>query len=373
MTGVDRVEFAYLRALVADPVPLFALARTRIGYVLLDRPGATAILGCAQRDDWGPLDALGRVMRRGSETHRRAEAALRRHARARCLPQRLGAMLRQHLPEGTCYINTGHSNLTDRVIRGLGRVPGMRIAVLLHDTIPLDFPQYQRPETLGKFKHFLARVARSADLVICNSKATLADGQRHLEAFGRLPDGLVAPLGIETVAPGPCPDLPEAPYFVTLGTIEPRKNHALLLDAWDHFAAEGRNAPRLVICGARGWKNETVLARLDAGNPLVEERPGLADAEIATLLKHSQGLLFPSLAEGYGLPPVEAAALGVPVVVSDLGIYRETLGDIPIYLPPSDVYSWRKKIEQLTEQKPAPIEFVPPDWDNHFNIVLSRV
>lgn len=373
MTGVDRVEFAYLRALVADPLPLFALARTRIGYVLLGPDGAAAILACAGAEDWGPMDTLGRVLRRGSVARRQAEAALRRHALARCLPQGLGAMLRRHLPEGVSYLNTGHSNLTDRVLSGMGSVRDSRIAVLVHDTIPLDLPQYQRPETLRKFKHFLSRTARSADLVICNSQATLRDCQRHLEAFGRIPDGIVAPLGIETVSPDARSDVPDGPYFVTVGTIEPRKNHALLLDIWDHFAAEGRTGPHLLICGGRGWKNDAVFARLDAGNPLVQECPGLSDGQIAGLLRGSRGLLFPSFAEGYGLPPIEAAALSVPVVVRDLDIYRETLGDIPIYLPSGDVYSWRKKIEQLTEQRPSPIEFVPPGWDEHFNIVLSRV
>lgn len=373
MTGVDRVEFAYLRALVAEPVPLFALARTRIGYVLLGPEGAAAIRACAGSEDWGPMDTIGRLLRRGPVARRQAEAALRRHALARCLPQGLGAMLRRHLPEGVSYINTGHSNLTDRVLSGISSVQHARIAVLVHDTIPLDFPQYQRAETLRKFKHFLSRTARSADMVICNSQATLRDCQRHLEAFGRIPDGIVAPLGIETVTPDARPDLPDGPYFVTVGTIEPRKNHALLLDLWDHFATEGRTGPHLLICGGRGWKNDAVFARLDAGNPLVQECPGLSDARIAALLQHSRGLLFPSLAEGYGLPPIEAAALGVPVLVSDLDIYRETLADIPIYLPPGDVYSWRKKIEQLAEQKPSSIAFVPPGWDEHFNLVLSSV
>lgn len=373
MTGVDRVEFAYLRALVADPVPLFALARTRIGYVLLGPDGAAAILACAGAEDWGPMDALGRILRRGPVARRQAEAALRRHALARCLPQGLGAMLRRHLPEGVSYLNTGHSNLTDRVLSSLGSVRNARIAVLVHDTIPLDFPQYQRAETLRKFKHFLSRTSRYADLVICNSRATLRDCQRHLEAFGRIPDGIVAPLGIETVTPDTSAEGPEGPYFITVGTIEPRKNHALLLDIWDHFATEGRTGPQLLICGGRGWKNDAVFTRLDAGNPLVQECPRLSDARIAALLQGSRGLLFPSLAEGYGLPPIEAAALGVPVLVSDIDIYRETLADIPIYLPSGDVYSWRKKIDQLNEQKPSPIAFVPPCWEEHFNLVLSSV
>lgn len=372
MTGVDRVEFAYLRALVADPVPLYALARTRLGYVLLGPAGAAEILHHAKTNDWGPIDLLGRLSR-GPEMRRRAEADLRRHALARCLPQSLAAMLRRRLPVGVSYLNTGHSNVTDRVLKAVRSIKGAQVAVLVHDTIPLDYPHYQRPETLKKFKNFLSLVTQNADLVICNSHATLSDCQRHMEAFGRIPDGLVAPLGIERTRPARAVDAPQQRYFVTVGTIEPRKNHALLLDIWDGFAAEGRTAPHLVICGARGWNNDAVFARLDAGNPLVDERAGLSDAEIAALLITSRGLLFPSFAEGYGLPPAEAAALGVPVVASDLAVYREILDDIPIYLSPSDVYSWRKKIEQLNEQRPSTNPFAPPSWTSHFNTVLSRI
>ncbi|MDO6732340.1 glycosyltransferase family 1 protein [Marinovum sp. 2_MG-2023] len=378
MTGVDRVEFAYLRALVADAVPVFALARTRQGYVLLAPEGAAEILRRAGADEWGPLDALGRFLGRvsgGSEIRRRAEADLRRNARARTLPHRLGAMLQQHLPAGISYLNTGHSNLTDRVISALRCVRDARISVLVHDTIPLDFPQYQRPETQVKFKAFLGRVARHADLVIANSAVTRADFLRHCEAFGRLPECIVAPLGIELAQPADLPNsaFPDAPYFVCVSTIEPRKNHALLLDIWDSFAEEGRKAPYLLICGGRGWNNDAVFARLDRGNPLVQERPGLSDGEISALLARSCGLVFPSLAEGYGLPPVEAAALGVPVICSDLEIFRETLADIPIYPAQPDVYSWRKVLEQVQKKKQPRALFHPPNWDSHFNIVLSSV
>ena len=368
MTGVDRVEFAYLRALVADPVPVYALARTRLGYVLLGPEGAEAILHRAGSDTWGALDLPGRVLRKGSDKQRRAEADLRRNALARSLPGGLPAMLKRHLPAGTSYLNTGHSNLTARVIAALRRA-GARITVLIHDTIPLDHPEFQRPGQPETFRAFLTR-AESADRIICNSQATRADCTRHMT---RPPDMIVARLGLEPVTPGPCPPHPEVPYFVTVGTIEPRKNHALLLDIWDGFAAEARPAPRLLICGTRGWNNARVFDRLDKGNPLIEERAGLSDPQIAALLVRSAGLLFPSVAEGYGLPPLEAAALGVPVIVCDLPVYRETLGDTGIYLPPRDVYSWRNKIEQLAEQTPPRRDYAPPGWDDHFNIVLSSV
>ncbi|WP_047993884.1 glycosyltransferase family 1 protein [Puniceibacterium sp. IMCC21224] len=361
MTGVDRVEFAYLKHLVADSVPLFALVRTRLGYMLLDQVGCDRVRDAVLDNSWGP----------------NAEADLRRWCLTRTWPPGLSRMLRRHLPPGCTYLNTGHSNLSDRVIAAVNCLPDNRIAVLVHDTIPLDMPQYQRPETHAAFSAFIARVSRAADLVICNSAQTEADVIRHCKSSGRVPPSLVAHLGVPHPAPGIAPSGPwdSAPYFVTLGTIEPRKNHALLLDLWQQM--KGEDAPHLLILGTRGWRNKAVFAQLDQGLPRVHEIANLEDDAVFALLKHSAGLLFPSFAEGYGLPPIEAAALGVPVVCNDLDIYHEVLENIPIYADVSDGYLWSQTIDRLTEmwrtgaRTPDPI--APPDWDTHFNRILTSI
>ncbi len=379
-TGVDRVELAYLRQLVDEPVAFYALARTRLGYVLLDREGAREFLHAIETGQFDALDGLGRIAFQRPLAERQAEATVRRLALARCLPIRLSRMLRRHLPEGAIYLNTGHSNLTNRVISTWRTMRGARIVALVHDTIPLDYPEYQRPETRASFAAFLKRVARFGDLVIYNSAQSQADAERHMQGFGRVPDGVVVHLGVEPMPPRP-EDLPagmppNAPYFVAVGTIEPRKNHALLLDLWERFAKEPEGKPHLVICGARGWRNDAVFARLDdheRWNGLVHEAPGLTDGAIAALLTQSNGLLFPSHAEGFGLPPVEAATLGIPVICSDLAVIREIMDDIPIYAESSDTYSWQNIIERVTEQRPKSRDFEPPTWDAHFNVVLRRV
>ena len=245
--------------------------------------------------------------------------------------------------------------------------------MLIHDTIPLDFPQFQRPGTVDSFRARLENVSAHADMVIYNSRATRADAERWLAGIGRVPPALVAHLGVDLAVPGD-PAAPEPPYFVTVGTIEPRKNHALLLDVWDDL---GDAAPHLVIAGQRGWANAEVFARLDArAGDRILERAGLDDAALAGLVKGSAALLFPSRAEGYGLPPIEAAGLQVPVICADLPVYREVLGDIPVYLSPDDVYSWRDTITRLvaehqTGQRQHPAPFQVPRWEDHFNQVLK--
>ncbi|WP_296766053.1 glycosyltransferase family 1 protein [Sediminimonas sp.] len=387
-TGVDRVELAYLRRFAGLETQFFALVRSSYGFVLLDRDGMAALLDRVEgRTAWGRPDGLSRLARRLDPARRRAEADLRRLARARCLPVGLARMMRRHFPGGVQYVNVGHSNLTHRVLAALRQLPGARIAVMIHDTIPLDDPQFQRPETPAAFAAMLRRVQETADVVLCNSAATEADVHRHMQGHGPVPPTLVAHLGVDMPTVSNQAALPPGidptrPWFCTVGTIEPRKNHALLLDIWDDLARELPDAkmPQLLICGARGWMNDTVFARLDAvrGSPHIHELPGLDDAALAGLVDRAAGMLFPSRVEGYGLPPIEAAALGTPVVCAPLPVYREILGDIPIYVSPKDRYPWRRTIIGLMADHEAGHSagrharpFQPPTWDMHFKTVFT--
>ncbi|MCT4554893.1 MAG: glycosyltransferase family 4 protein [Pelagimonas sp.] len=375
MTGIDRVEYAYLTHLLRRDAPLFGLVRSSLGYILLDRQGCQAFAKAWETGEFG-LPGLLAQLKPGLDPARAgAESLLRRTALARCLPPGLARMLKRHLPSGCHYLNTGHSNLTPRVLRALRCLPDMRIGVLVHDTIPLDFPQFQRPGMADRFAGFLTRCAQ-ADLLIANSAATAQDLQRHLG--NDCPQIVTAHLGIDTPQPGKAPDGPwhGAPYFLCLGTIEPRKNHALLLDLWPEIPKA-----HLLICGQRGWNNDAVFAQLDRTPDRVHELNTLSDPELFALLQQSSGLLFPSFSEGYGLPPIEAAALNVPILCNDLPIYREILSDIPIYAEVSDRYQWSTMIKRLAETGQtgqfAPqgreITWTPPNWDAHFKAVLTLI
>lgn len=380
LTGIDRVELAYLDHLVAGDTPLFGLVRTSVGYLILGREGCATVAGLTRGQiDTPPPDLFSRLARRQQPLRAGAEALLRRQALARVLPSGLGRALRRLLPAGASYLNVGHADLSDATLRALRQVPGLRITVMLHDVIPLDHPEFARPDTVVAFSRRLAAVSTHADLVIHTAEATRAATEAQLARAGRVPDGLTAPLGVEMPRPGPLPpDLPpQRPYFVALGTIEPRKNHALLLDIWQH-----RRPPAdLIIAGPRGWAAPDLFARLDAGIPGVHEVNDLDDGAVASLLRGSQALLFPSLAEGFGLPAIEALMLGCPVICSDLPVFREILGDKAVYADPSDRYSWLRGLERhLTATRPViPDQRNPDDegvawgWRGHFNKVLSAV
>ena len=190
--------------------------------------------------------------------------------------------------------------------------------------------------------------------------------------WGPVPQGIVAHLGTNSpvVADAEVPEglPPEGPYFVTVGTIEPRKNHALLLDVWEKLGPKG---PMLLICGSRGWNNDAVFARLDSLGP---EVAGLSDGALASLVKGAQGLLFPSHAEGYGLPAIEALQLGTPVMCSNMATFREILANKAQYIDDSDHKLWEECVKEWS-QRPRRArqvrDFEAPTWDAHFKITLT--
>jgi len=376
MTGIDRVELEYLRAFLHREGALFGLVRSAVGWLLLDRAGCQELARLT--GDAAPLpkaDFLSRLAYRHDKMRGRAETATRRLAVARAARHGLGRLLRR-LPAQCVYYNLGHANLT---MKGLAtiRSAGLRITVMIHDTIPLDHPHFARPDSVEPFRRKLAATSAHADRIIHLAQATRTTTETQLAAFGAVPQGIVAPLGIRHPQAAPS-ELPPAitqaaPYFVALGTIEPRKNQRLLLDVWQELPEP---KPHLFILGNRGWASPDLLARLDN---LPETGPiqvisGLSDGAVAALLAQATALLAPSFAEGFGLPPAEAASLGTAIVAADLAVTREILGNSAVYLNPSDIYSWVETIVRLANpsaSRPGPLtHWIAPTWEAHFNTVL---
>ncbi|MZQ89613.1 glycosyltransferase [Frigidibacter albus] len=388
LTGIDRVELAYLREFLDRPEPLFLLMKQGRRQWLLPRRAGAALEGWLGDAGLAPRGLVERlVARRGMPAL--AARQLRRMALGGAMPDGVAALMARHLPGGGWYFNTGHVNAGEELLAAVRSVPGLRVAVLVHDTIPLDFPQFSRPHAVEEMGALVAAVVRHADLVICNSAATRDDLARHARRHGPLPESIVAHLGTNMVTPEAAA-LPEGlpldrPYFLALGTLEPRKNHALLLDVWDKFHAETLDAevPRLFLVGRRGWRNEDFLARLDRSPHLgrtIHELPGLSDGAVAALMAGARALLMPSLAEGYGLPVAEAAAAGTPVIAAPLPVYLEFVGDYPVYVTQGDLYSWAARIqEQLGTDAAvhgAMRRCVPQvarkTWAGHFQSVLNK-
>ncbi|WP_259676957.1 glycosyltransferase family 4 protein [Paracoccus pantotrophus] len=282
----------------------------------------------------------------------------------------LGRAAQARLGQGV-YVNVGHANLQPGLLANLRPLPR---AVLIHDTIPLDHPEFTRAGQADRFRDRFTAALGQSELILTVSVATRADVLRWRGRLG-LPGHapvVAAPIGTRLAAPDPS-GLPAGldlarPFFVTLGTIEPRKNHALLLDAWQ-MLERGPEPPQLFVIGRRGWENREVFARLDRlppGGP-VRELSGLDDGAVAALLGRSHGLLMPSRAEGFGLPLTEAAGRGVPVLATPLPAAREMLGDYATWLSPDAPADWAAEIARLAAAPPLRRPALPvPAWQGHF-------
>ena len=136
--------------------------------------------------------------------------------------------------------------------------------------------------------------------------------------------------------------LPER-FILFVGTIEPRKNLATLLEAW----AMMRDRPDLVIVGSWGWLYEPIKERLERLGPRVHHIEGLAPAELPAVYNLARVLAHPAWYEGFGFPPLEAMACGTPVVVSDRASLPEVVGEAGLIAPADDPDAWRKALENV--------------------------
>ncbi len=137
------------------------------------------------------------------------------------------------------------------------------------------------------------------------------------------------------------------------------------------------NIPQLVIIGQRGWQCEDVTTRLDndaALKPYITELSECDDKMLAQYLRGAKALIFPSFAEGYGMPLMEALMIGTPVIASDIRVFREIAGDVPEFLEPSDQDSWLDLIQvygadqspEREKQLGRMTKLKLPSWRDHF-------
>jgi glycosyltransferase involved in cell wall biosynthesis len=285
-TGIDRVELAWARHLLENSRGLHGVCRTTRGFLLLRPDGIRALLSMLSEAGAGTMraDRWSRITGRGDRPRHKAEAALRPLAIDRAPPWGLQAMARRYRP--SIYLNLGHSNHSARVLRPM-RQCGARVVVLIHDLIPLTHPDIVPPKQPARFARRIAQVRAHASLVV----AVSGDTENALRAHwpdGPAPPIVRAEIGVEV------PDPPVAAKsargrFLMVGTLEPRKNHAVVLDAWEGLAGDmGRSRSR----GCRYW-----VSRAGAGRRSPRE-----SAPIRDMARRSSST--PPRATGRSAPPI---------------------------------------------------------------------
>ncbi len=372
-SGVDRVEMAYARG-------LHARLGARLRFAAVHPFG---VYGRLSND---------RVLRFLDTLERRwesEEGESEQRSLAEILPSLLGLLperTRRSEP-GSVYVQASPHHLArPALVRRILAREQARFLCLVHDLIPIEYPEYARPNGATLHRRRIETIAALADSVIVNSGATGESLRPWLERAGRDVALRVALLGTTDIpAPSALTAAPAETYFICVGTIEPRKNHLLLLNLWRAMVDElpRGTVPRLIIVGRRGWENEQVIDMLERCPALpghVEELNGCSDRRMQMLLRGARALLLPSFAEGYGMPVAEALSAGTPVICSDLAALREAGGCGPDFLDPLDGPAWRAHIldyhrcgPRYTTQKQRLASWRPPSWDDHIAIVCEAI
>ncbi len=234
------------------------------------------------------------------------------------------------------------------------RRQGVRVVFTVYDLLPLTLPESTFPAVSYHHARWLETIA-IADGLLAISRAVMNDLREWLTLFGwRQPHAVRlgwAHLGADlrdllrsvpaanvAFRPGPV-DHPRS--FLMVGTIEPRKGHAQTLDAFERLWASGLDL-RLMIIGKPGWKTDSIAARLrkhaETGHRLFWlEAAGDDDLEAA--YETSTCLIAASLNEGFGLPLIEAAMRGLPILARDVPVFREVAGEHAAYFSGDDAES----------------------------------
>jgi glycosyltransferase involved in cell wall biosynthesis len=342
-------------------------------------PRAQAVIVHRQGQAILPFSTSQALFRLLTQPERGRGRAVAFRAALASLAIRRSGHLRDRLDgRGRFWLNPGHTGLDREGLSEWTRRRELRPVHLVHDLIPITHPQFCRQGEAERHARRMATVLESAAGVVANSAHTLATFAEFAAARGRaVPPAAVAWPGTPVLPRVPVPAASE-PTFVILGTIEGRKNHALLLALWRRMLAAGGGnfVPRLVIVGRRGWQAEDVFAELEGGvfGDRVSEVGALDDRRLAEALAGARALLFPSFAEGYGIPLVEALAAEVPVIASDLPVFREIGQGVPELIAPRDAAAWEAAIADYARpdsprraaQLARLAQFAAPDWRGHF-------
>jgi len=279
-------------------------------------------------------------------------------------------------------LNTGHTGLESKDYPAMLQKLGVKPVFFVHDLIPITHPEFCRVGEVQKHKTRINNMLDCAVGIIANSSATYEDLRSYCNTrTSVLPKTISAPLAPAKLTTEVQPRPIDKPFFIMLGTIEPRKNHLLILHVWRRLIEHlGNRAPQLILVGRRGWESEQVFNILDRSTllrPFVTELNDCSDLELAAYFQHAQALLFPSWVEGFGMPLVEALSVGLPVLASNLPVFHEVAGDVPDYIEPHDGAGWFNALtdylSETTERRSAQLlrmsKFSATGWSEHFAAV----
>lgn len=240
-------------------------------------------------------------------------------------------------------------------------VKGKKV-VTVYDMVYKAFPETMRFRTRNMLNMSLKRSMKRADIIITISEFSKTEILKYFPEHEK--KIRVVPCGVDLDFFKPCDDQAkieavrkkfniEGDYFLYLGTLEPRKNLEMLIDSYKLFldkCEDKANAPKLVLAGGRGWLFDSIFEKVKTLNlsDKVLFTEYLASEDRTPLMCGSLAFVFPSIYEGFGMPPLEAMACGVPVLTSNAASLPEVVGESAVIVDPYSKESICEGLERIS-------------------------
>jgi glycosyltransferase involved in cell wall biosynthesis len=256
-------------------------------------------------------------------------------------------------------------------------VADIPVIACVHDLIPIDFAGSTSGDLSSVYRRWLNDCIEHCDAFVCVSQST----SRRLESYirneftgiprtrkigwWRLGSELEAVGAIGASAATQDFLLPPDPYVLCVGTFEPRKNQRFLLEAFSKWWRDQNFPISLVFAGRDGWKTESLIADIENhrefGRRLWWFR-GVEDDYLQELYRHSSAVVMASSAEGFGLPVVEGARFGKPIVLSDIPVFREIVADQGYFFAVNQQNSLREALDSALASNAQPTRVRDVSW-----------
>lgn len=354
-TGIDRVSYAYM------------LHYKSVARAVVQHRGLRRVLTAVHSA------ALFDLLLNTNGSFRKRLMAL--------APAALSASSPSPAGHGAFYLNVGHTDIDRQDLSNWVNACGFRAIYMIHDLIPLTHAEFCEPRATERHRARVNNALAHASGILTNSASSANDIRHHANRLGIQPPPILPNWLAGARLSGSCngPPRPKT-YFIYISTIEGRKNHFMLLQIWRSLIEKfGDKAPHLVIVGKRGAQASHVFHMLSHCQTIqrhVTVMSGCRDEELGYWLSGARALLFPSFAEGFGLPLIESLQLGIPVIASDIATFREVGQEIPTFLDPLDASAWAETIARFADGCPERDrqlrevdEFRAPTWADHFSKV----
>ena len=276
------------------------------------------------------------------------------------------------------------------------RRAGSHVYFVVHDILPTKFPEWSSEGMQQLFPVWLQSVATYGSGIICVSASVADDvrnwiaAHRHLKLNTHLtvtnfhlganlessrPTQGIPPEGEDLLE-----ELKKYDGFLMVGTLEPRKGHAQVLSAFEMLWAEGKEY-RLVIVGKHGWNIDELVEKIKK-HPQLQKRlywlQGVSDEYLERLYQSTRALIFSSKGEGFGLPLIEAAQKGLPLILRDIPVFREIAGDNAWYFSGEggetirdSIIEWLQLHERHAEPDSSRIPWLT--WRQSAQLLLSKL